>query len=63
MIHECTIIKCQIETIHSVFHTKPSLRLQVDQDYKQLMVIHTANRPSHEREKHTKIIITNQFVP
>ena len=38
---------------------KPSLSIVLD--CKKLMVTNTANRPSHEREKHTKIIITNNL--
>ena len=48
--------KQRLYTLSSI--TKPSLRL--DLDCKLLMVTNTANRPSHEREKHTKIIITNK---
>ena len=39
--------------------TKPSLSVVLD--CKQLMVTNTANRPSHERVKHTKTIITNNL--
>ena len=63
MIHECTIIKTPNQRLYTVSSmTKLSLiRLQID--YKTIMVTHTANRPSHEREKHTKIIITNKSEP
>ena len=62
MIHECTIIKMpkqRLYTLSSIM--KPSLSIVLD--CKQLMVTKTANRPSHEREKHTKIIITNKSEP
>ena len=62
MIHECTIIKMPKQRLYTLSSiTKPSLSIVLD--CKQLMVTNTANRPSHEREKHTKIIITNKSEP
>ena len=63
MIYECTIIKMpKSETLHIVFHNKTKSKTTL-KTIKQLMVTNTANRPSHEREKHTKIIITNKSEP
>ena len=62
MIHECTIIKPPKQRLNILSSiTKPSLRLHLD--CKQLMVTNTADRPSHEREKHTNTIITNKSEP
>ena len=54
--------KCQNRDLYILSSiTKPSLSIVLD--CKQLMVTNTANKPSHEREKHTKIIITNKSEP
>ena len=67
MIYECTLIKHQQRLIILSSITKPSLirlyKIDYKIDFKQLMVTNTANRPSHEREKQSNIIITNESEP
>ena len=52
MIYECTITKCQTETIHIVFHNETQSNKTINRlyiDFNNKMVTNTANRPSHER--------------